>query len=407
MTRRDFGTVRRLPSGRWQARYQTPADDRVTAPETFQTRAAAAAYLAKVQTDVDGGVWLDPAVAKQPFGEYATAWLAERADLRPRTAELYRGLLDRHLIPHLGEVPLSQLSPSVVRQWHAGRLRADVGRSTVAKAYRLLKTILNAAVADEVLPRNPCLLRGAGSERTPERVPPTLLEAHALAEAIQPRWRMLVLLATWSGLRWGELVALRRGSLDVASGRLAVTDQLVETQHGRELGPPKTDAGRRIVHLPPHLMAELVGHHNRLVGPAAEAWLFCGPLGAPLARRNFTSHWTRARAEAGLPSVRFHDLRHLSATLAATTGASTRELMARMGHSSPRAALVYQHATTDRDQAVAKAMSALAVPGSRPVAGPPTGHGREPPCRVASESSHAEPTGLHPRQPPWHRDGAH
>jgi integrase len=369
MTRRDFGTVRRLPSGRWQARYQTPADDRVTAPQTFQTRAAAATYLAKVQTDMDRGDWLDPTVAKQTFAEYATPWLADRADLRPRTAELYRELLNRHLIPHLGDVPLSQLSPSVVRQWHAGRLRADVGRSTVAKAYRLLKTILNTAVADEVLPRNPCMLRGAGSERTPERDPPTLAEAHALAEAIEPRWRMLVLLATWSGLRWGELVALRRSSIDVAGGRLAVTGQLIETQHGRELGPPKTDAGRRTVHLPPHLMPELVDHLNRWVGPEAEAWLFCGPLGAPLARRNFTTHWTRARTGAGLPSVRFHDLRHLSATLAATTGASTRELMARMGHSSARAALIYQHATTDRDQAVAKAMSALAVSAGPRVGG--------------------------------------
>jgi integrase len=339
----------------------------VTAPETFQTRAAAAAYLAQVQTDVNRGIWLDPAVAKQTFGEYATDWLADRADLRPRTAELYRGLLHLHLIPHLGEVSLSHLSPAVVRRWHVGRLRSDVGRSTVAKAYRLLKSILNTAVADEVLPRNPCMLRGAGSERTPERVPPTLADAHTLADSIAPRWRMLVLLATWSGLRWGELVALRRGSVDLEHECLNVTDQLVETQHGRELGPPKTDAGRRTVHLPPHLIPELVDHLSEWVGPEADAWLFCGSLGAPLARRNFTTHWTRARTKAGLPSVRFHDLRHLSATLAATTGASTRELMARMGHSSTRAALIYQHATADRDQAVAQAMSEL-VPRLSPTA---------------------------------------
>ena len=370
MTRRDFGTTRRLPSGRWQARFSAPDGSRLAAERTFATRAEAASYLAGVRADLDRGSYVDPTVSSETFGDYATTWLAQRADLRPRTAELYEGLLNRHLLPHLATVPLARLTPAVVRRWHAGRLQAGVGRSTVAKAYRLLKTILNTAVADEVLARNPCLLRGAGSERTPERVPPTLLEAHALAEAIQPRWRMLVLLATWSGLRWGELVALRRGSIDLASGRLAVTDQLVETQHGRELGPPKTDAGRRIVHLPPHLMPELVDHLNRWVEPEAEAWLFCGPLGAPLARRNFTTHWTRARLRAGLPNVRFHDLRHLSATLAASTGASTRELMARMGHSSPRAALIYQHATTDRDQAVAKAMSALVPPGGGHVAGP-------------------------------------
>jgi len=292
--------------------------------------------------------------------DYATSWLAQRADLRPRTAELYEGLLNRHLLPHLATVPLARLTPAMVRRWHAGRLQSGLGPSTVAKSYRLLKAILNTAVSDEVLPRNPCLLRGAGSERTPERVPPTLLEAYALADTIQPRWRMLVLLATWSGLRWGELVALRRSSLDLEHGRVTVADQLVETESGVQLGPPKTDAGRRTVHLPPHLVPELADHLDRWVGAGADAWLFCGPLGAPLVRSNFTVHWTRTRAEVGLSAVRFHDLRHLSATLAATTGATTRELMARMGHSSPRAALIYQHAAADRDQAVAKVISALA-----------------------------------------------
>jgi integrase len=329
MTRRDFGTTRRLPSGRWQARFSAPDGSRLAAERTFATRAEAASYLSGVQAD--------------------------------------EGLLKRHLLPHLATVPLARLTPAVVRRWHAGRLQAGVGRSTVAKAYRLLKTILNTAVADEVLVRNPCLLRGAGSERTPERVPPTLLEAHALADAIQPRWRMLVLLATWSGLRWGELVALRRDSVDLTHGRLTVTDQLVETAHGVQLGPPKTDAGRRTVHLPPHVLPELTEHLDRWVGPAPDAWLFCGPLGAPLVRRNFTVHWTRCRADVGLPTIRFHDLRHLSATLAATTGATTRELMARMGHSSPRAALIYQHAAADRDRAVAEAMSALAPTPALPV----------------------------------------
>ncbi len=164
----------------------------------------------------------------------------------------------------------------------------------MAKAYRLLKTILNTAVADGVLPRNRCLLRGAGSERAPERVAPTLLEAHALAAAIQPRWRMLVLLATWSGLRWDELVALRRSSVDLEHGRVTVTAQLVETAGGVRLGPPKTDAGRRAVHLPPHLLPELADHLRHWVGTEQDAWLFCGLLGAPLVRRNFTVHWTKA-----------------------------------------------------------------------------------------------------------------
>jgi integrase len=175
----------------------------------------------------------------------------------------------------------------------------------------------------------------------------------------------------------GELVALRRCSVDLDQGRLTVADQLVETQHERHLGSPKTDAGRRTVYLPPHLVPELLAHLDRWVGPGPDAWLFCGPLGAPLARRNFTGHWTRARAEAGLPHVRFHDLRHLSATLAAATGATTRELMARMGHSSPRAALIYQHTTADRDRAVAVAMSGFAAAAAvAPVVAPPATRSR-------------------------------
>ena len=215
--------------------------------------------------------WLDPVASTQTFGEYATMWLADRADLRPRTIELYAGLMARHLIPQLGEVGLARVTTAGVRQWYAARLRAGVGRATVAKAYRQLKTILNTAVADEVLARNPCVLGGAGAGRTPERVPPTLVKAYALAEAIEPRWRMLVLLATWSGLRWGELVALRRGSLDLDLGRLTVADQLVETQDERHLGPPKTDAGRRTVYLPAHLVPELAEHLACWVGPGAYA----------------------------------------------------------------------------------------------------------------------------------------
>lgn len=375
MGKRDYGTVRRLASGRWQARYQDRAGRRCTAPTTFTTRAEAAAWLAGAQTDALRGT-TTPVVTASPvrrpaapltaatcprFEEYARTWLGQRADLRPRTIELYDGLLTRHLIPSLGAQPVDQITTSIVRTWYADLLSSGLGRSTVAKSYRLLKSILNTALVDELILRNPCVIRGAGAERTPERVPPTLDQALALAEAIAPRWRMLVLLAAWSGLRWGELVALRRESIELATGRLSVTQQLTESADGFRLGPPKTEAGRRSVHVPPHLLPDLEAHLDRWVGPGPDAWVFCGPYGAPLSRRNFPAHWAKARTAAGCPQVRFHDLRHLSATLAATTGATTRELMARMGHSSPRAALIYQHATQDRDQLVAEALSAIAA----------------------------------------------
>lgn len=361
-SRRDFGTVRRLPSGRWQVRYLDDAGARVAAPQTFPTRAAASSWLARTQTDRERGVWTPPAAADQTFAAYAQDWLDHRPDLRPRTRELYAGILRRQLLPYLGDRRLKEISPALVRRWRADLLTAAVGASTVAKAYRLLKGILNTAVADEVLLRNPCLLRGAATERTPERTPPTLAEVDAVAAAIAPRWRMLVILAAWSGLRWGELVALKRRRVDLLHGTVTVVEQMIETSGAMTLGPPKSTAGLRTVHLPPHLLPDLEQHLADYVDTDPDAWLFTGPKGAPLARRNFTKHWQAARVEAGVPTLHFHDLRHLAATLAATTGATTRELMRRMGHSSSRAALIYQHAAADRDQAIAAALSELVRP---------------------------------------------
>jgi len=149
-------------------------------------------------------------------------------------------------------------------------------------------------------------------------------------------------LAAWSGLRWGELVVLTRSDFDSLHGKVSVTKASIETQDGITLGPPKTHAGRRAVAIPPHLLPVMRPHLATYVPAAADALVFSGPRGAQLRRPNFNTLWQDIRGAAGLPAVHFHDLRHLAATLAATTGATTKELMARMGHSSPRAALIYQ-----------------------------------------------------------------
>ena len=307
------------------------------------------------------GSWVDPAAGKEPLAGYAARWLLERPTaLQPRTLEFYESVLRVHILPTFGETAVSAITPPAVRAWHA-ELRRRTGAPTVAKAYRLLRSILTTAVEDELLLRNPCILRGAGTERSPERKPPTLSELDALARAVDRRFRLLVLLAGWSGLRWGELTALSRRRIDLAAGTVEVTRSHVECNDGKpQPGPPKSAAGRRVVYLPPHLIPDVAEHLAEFVGSGPDALLFTGPLGATLNRRNFHNVWKKARTAAGCPEVRFHDLRHLAATLAATTGATTKELMARMGHASPRAALLYQHATRDRDAAIAVALSELA-----------------------------------------------
>lgn len=131
--------------------------------------------------------------------------------------------------------------------------------------------------------------------------------------------------------------------------------------HGCRLEPdtPKSEAGVRTIHLPPHVIPELE-HHLATFVPASCPYAFPNSKGEPIKRSSFRSVWLLARSKAGVPNLRFHDLRHTGNTLAAATGASTRELMARMGHSSMRAALIYQHATQDRDHVIAAALSDLA-----------------------------------------------
>lgn len=362
--RRTFGALRRLPSGRWQARYRADDGQLRTAPATFTHRADAERFLAQMDLDRARGGWVDPDAGAVPLATYVEQWLVERPEpLRPRTVELYRGLLRLHILPTFGRVHLNRITSASVRSWHASLRQAGVGDSTVAKAYRLLKGVLNTAVEDDLIGRNPCRLRHAGAERPDERRPPSLAEVDAVAAAIEARFRLLVLLAAWSGLRYGELAGLSRQRIDPLHGVIHVREQLVQTADGRRfLAPPKTTAGVRSVAIPPHLWPDVEAHLGTFVDGSPTALLFAGPKGAPLDRSNFRRIWHQALRDAGVPSYRFHDLRHLAATLAAVSGATTRELMARMGHSSPRAAMIYQHATGDRDRAIADAMSRLVEP---------------------------------------------
>jgi len=348
------------------------------------------------------------------LAEYAATWIAQRPGLRVRTVDLYNWLLAKHIAPYLGGVPIGKLSTPMIRKWRADLLGNGVSASMAAKAYRLLRAIMTTAVEeDKILPRNPCRVRGAGEEHAAERPVLTVAQVFDLAERVGRRpvgnvrklpgggyrlrfrkdgqmrtapevygtrsaaegalWAMandgradftqdgrlrtMVLLATFASLRWGEITALTRSDIDLKAGTVRVRAAFTQRRSNGSaivVGPPKSRAGRRIVGIPKAIIPALGQHMAKFVGPEPGALVFCGPTGVPLRRSNFgkLSGWPHAVRSIGAEGLHFHDLRHTGNTLAAAGGTGIKDQMARMGHDSERAALVYQHQARGADKII-------------------------------------------------------
>jgi integrase len=356
--RRHFGSIETLPSGRYRARYEHEGAW-VSAPATFATKADANVWLSGVQTDLARGAWVDPRAGRETLRTYAERWLRGRSDLRPTTRAKYEYLLGHHVYPKLGGYELARLAPADVRGWYHALARRH--QATADDAYRVLRAVVNTAVADGQLAKSPCTVKGAGTVRSPERPVASVAEVAAAVEAVPDRYRAAVLLAAWCQLRRGEVLALQRRHVDLLHGTISVEQSWVVPPGEKPvIGPPKTESGRRTLNVPEHVLPALEEHLERFVGPEPTSWLFGTSTGTAVSPRNFQRVWDEVREAIGRPDLHLHDLRHSGLTWSAATGASLAELMHRGGHASPRAALRYQHATEDRDKALADALAQLA-----------------------------------------------
>ena len=271
-------------------------------------------------------------------------------------------MLAAHLQPSFGNRAVADIREAHVRRWRGELLDSGASPATVAKAYRLMKAIMNTAVDDGIVQRNPCRVWGAGQDRSPERPVLSVREVIALVEVMPERYRALVLLAAFGSLRWGELAALRRCDVEAEQGTVRVERSLTELAGGGRLfGPPKSMAGKRMVVVPAVIRPALAHHLATFTASQADALVFTSSTGAPLRDGNFRRRvWRPALAEAGLSETHFHDLRHTGNTLSfSTAGSSLQELMDRMGHSSPRAALIYLHGSDARQRAIADGLNRL------------------------------------------------
>lgn len=356
-----FGSVDKLPSERYRAMYYGPDGRRHRAPTTFTTITAARKWLALRQAEIITKAW-EPPSAEQPqpkltFKSYSKTWMEHR-DLKVRTRQHYEKLLEKHILPRFGSLPIASITADDVKAWHATLL---TNRPTMrSHCYGLLRTIMGDAVRDGKANANPCMLRGAGSAKRVHKIrPATFEELEVIIGELPEQYKAMILLAAWCALRFGEITELRRGDIDLEDGVIRIRRGVVRADGGFQTGTPKSAAGIRDVHIPPHLLPTIEDHLAKHVGDDDDSLLFSAQHGGHLAPATFYRHYYPARIKAKRKDLRFHDLRHSGAVFAAATGATLAELMGRLGHSTPAAALRYQHVAAGRDKQIAAALSAL------------------------------------------------
>ena len=375
-TRRSFGAIRKLPSGRYQAHYVGPDGAKHKAPRTFSAHDDAAAWCAHERRLIDLDVWAPPADRDNPaepapalkFADYSRRWLEHR-DLKPTTRSMYRSKLERHLIPAFGDWELAAITAPEVRRWHAELSGAPVragggegrtGATRTAHAYALLKTIMGTAVDDGLIPDNPCRIRGASqTKRAHEVVVLTPAEIERLADEMPDRLALLVTVSAWCGLRRGELLALRRRDVADDGTVVHVRRAVSFIRSAPVIGTPKSTAGVRDVAVPPHIVPVVVAHLDEHVRRGRDSLLFPSEDGGVLDEWTLRYHYKRAAESVGRPDLRLHDLRHQGAVMAARAGATTKELMTRLGHTTPTMSMRYQHAAAGRDAEIAARMSKM------------------------------------------------
>lgn len=361
----------------YRARYAMPDGSRYS--RTLATKMDAEGWLSAERALIDRDAWTSPAARKEAeerrqrqartntvVGMFAQCYLTGRG-LRPNRLRGYAALLSSRILPYFADVPLRDVTLSEVQAWRSTLDPAT--ESTNAAAYRLLRSVLQAAEEEELIDRVPPKIRGASAAKVKRTaVPATIPELAVIIDAIPARLKLLIVLASYVGLREGELLELRRSDIDGLTGRVRVTRKIDKDvipgavgacpNCGRAISSPKTASGIRTVHVPPPFLPMLQRHLLEHTAPGQTGLLFPGDRTDHMSVRYLMDRYRPAREAAGRPDLTIHHLRHTALTLAGQHGATAAELQARAGHASQAAMAIYQHATLDRDMALAAKIGA-------------------------------------------------
>lgn len=368
MARRTFGSVRPLSKGRFQARYVGIDGVRYNGPSPFTSRKHANAWLSTVETEISAGKWVSPKAPKVEvhyFAAYAQEWLDHRP-LTVKTKAHYQRMLDKILVPKWGKHELTLITPTMVKRWFT-RLSASTPTQN-AHAYGLLRAILRTAVYEEILPKSPCTVPGAGSVKRAKNIRPlTKEQVFAVAEAMEPRYRMLVLLTAFACLRFGEVTELRRS--DIVDGVIHLKRGVTWVDGEPHVQRPKSLAGIRDIPIPTFLRPMLAQHILEFAEPAQTArtgqllpvehgLVFPAEGGGHVPNAVLWKKFREAQKVLDREPITFHGLRHTGAVLWAKQNATVKDLMSLLGHESPQMAMKYQHLAEGSLEALAERVSA-------------------------------------------------
>jgi integrase len=413
----------------WRAHYRTPAGAQRN--KTFRRKVDAERFLASVESTKVVGTYVDPALAKITLGEWAQRWLDGQAHLKPTTRSRYEGVVRKHIHPKWDRVKLAHVSHGDVQTW-VTELAKNHAPATVHKIHRVLSLVLDMAVKDGRLARNvasgvnlPRVGRHEHRYLTHEQVDdlatatgyPTDPSKHSsLDTRTNDTYRLVVLFLAYTGVRFGEMAALRVARLDLRRNRAVIVESVTPVQ-GRGLvwGNPKTHQ-RREVPIPRFLAAELAAH---VAGKQPDDLVFPGIRnGQPLRVSTFRTAFSAAARAIGVPDLYPHQLRHTAASLAIAAGADVKVVQQMLGHSSATMTLdTYGHLFEDRLDEVGDAMDRarraaqerrnrlLALPSVAPVLPEPDPAGNEEAAPSALRWSgpllrSVPPTGFEPALPP-------
>ena len=334
------GSIYQRADGTWCATYSSGYDvqgKRKRRTIFAETKKAVQNKLHKAFREVVAGTSVEP--HRLTVGEYLDRWLtgAAKTAVKPTTYANYEGVIRNHLKPHLGGVPLLKLNVLQVQGLYSAMDRAGKSAETIRLTHAVLRRALKQAVRSRLVPYNVCSDVDRPRVAKAEIAPLNTEQAVALLDAADnDRLGALFTLALATGMRLGELLGLQWAEVDFDAGVIMVTHTLTELNGKLFLSEPKTAKGRRRIDMPQIAIEALRDHRLAMQREGYEniPWVFCNTRGGPLRRSHFHQQTFKPLLKkANLPDIRFHDLRHTSATLLLSVGTHPKVVQERLGHS--------------------------------------------------------------------------